>query len=475
MPEHKSTEQPDLTRRDAAKLAVGATAAAAIIGAPWIQKVKAANSQVQMAIIGTGGRGQYHITHLNGLDGGRLLASCDIYQPNLDKGVNSSKDKPKGYKDYREILNRNDIDAVLIATPLSTHFPITRDALLAGKHVFCEKSLVHKPEEIHMLRKMVNERPKQVLQVGLQRRYSRFYQTARQMVEKGLLGDVTNVYSQWHRNLINVPSQTWTMKKNDPRGEEANWRLMSKYSGGLVAELGSHQMDIADWMFGSHFETVNGVGGIDYFKDGRDVFDSVQLIFRYPKGQRLMSSYISTNQHLPLFGGARAQFGELIMGTEGTIHITVGTDEEPALGIWYREPAKKTPAAGTSKAAVASASLASTGKGAKALPILLSKDEISEQDSFMQKELKFARRWLYSKGVMVPEEDKNPVDQQMIEFWDCIRTGAKPKANLEIGLSDSAAVILSNLSMKEERRVWRKEIDTLGNPDAKPVPPVKKG
>jgi hypothetical protein len=93
----------------------------------------------------------------------------------------------------------------------------------------------------------------------------------------------------------------------------------------------------------------------------------------------------------------------------------------------------------------------------------------------MQKELKFARRWLYSKGVMVPEEDKNPVDQQMIEFWDCIRTGAKPKANLEIGLSDSAAVILSNLSMKEERRVWRKEIDTLGNPDAKPAAPAKKG
>ena len=468
------SEPNDMTRRDAAKLAAGATAAA-VIAAPWIQKVKAANNQVQMAIIGTGGRGQYHITHLNGLDGGRLVAACDIFQPNLDKAVNSSKDKPKGYKDYREILNRNDIDAVLIATPLYTHFPITRDALLAGKHVFCEKSLVHKPEEIHMLRKLVNERPKQVMQVGLQRRYSKFYQTARQMVEKGLLGDVTNVYAQWHRNLINVPSATWTMKKNDPRGEEGNWRLLSKFSGGLVAELGSHQMDIADWMFGSHFETVNGVGGIDYFKDGRDVFDSVQLIFRYPKGQRLMASYISTNQHSALFGGTRAQFGEIIMGTEGTIHITVGTDDEPALGIWYREPAKKTPAAGTAKAAVASASLASTGKGAKSLPILLSKDEVGEQDSFVQKELKFARRWLYSKGVMVPEEDKNPVDQQMIEFWECVRTGAKPKADLEIGLADSASVILSNLSMKEERRVWQKEMQTLGNPDAKPAPAVKKG
>ncbi len=463
MPENK-----ELTRRDAAKLATGAAAAVAITGAPWIQKVKAANSQVQMAIIGAGGRGFYHITHLNGLDGGRLVAACDIYQPNLDKAVNGSKDKPKGYKDYREVLNRNDIDAVLIATPLSTHFPITRDALLAGKHVFCEKSLVHKPEEVHMLRKLVNERPKQVLQVGLQRRYSRFYQTARQMVEKGLIGDVTNVYAQWHRNLINVPSATWTMKKNDPRGEEANWRLLSKYSGGLVAELGSHQMDIADWMFGSKFEMVNGVGGIDYFKDGRDVFDSVQLIFRYPKGQRLMASYISTNQHCPLFGGTRAQFGEMIMGTQGTIHITVGTDDEPALGIWYREPAPKQPVVNTSKAAVASASLASTGKGSKPIPILFSKDEISEQDSFVQKEMKFARRWLYSKGVMVPEEDRNPVDQQMIEFWECCRTGAQPKAHLEIGLADSTAVILSNLSMKEERRVMHSEIETMGNPDAKP-------
>jgi predicted dehydrogenase len=468
MPEHN-----ELTRRDAAKLTATAVAGAAIAGAPWIQKVKAANSQVQMAIIGTGGRGYYHVTHMNGLDGARLVAACDIFQPNLDKAVNGSKDKPKGYKDYREVLNRNDVEAVLIATPLYTHFPITRDALLAGKHVFCEKSLVHKPEEIHALRKLCAERPKQVMQVGLQRRYSRFYQTARQMVEKGLLGDVTSMYAQWHRNLINVPSATWTMKKNDPRGEEGNWRLLSKMSGGLVAELGSHQMDIADWMFNEHFEMVSGVGGIDYFKDGRDVFDSVQLIFRYPKGQRLMASYISTNQHLPLFGGQRAQFGEMIMGTEGTIHITVGTDDEPSLGVWFREPAKKNPAPGATKAAVASASLASTGKGAKALPILLSKDEITDQDSFLDKELKYARRWLYSKGVMVPEEEKNPVDQQLIEFWDCVRSGAKPKANLEIGLSDSAAVILSNLAMKEERRVMRKEIDTLGNPDAKPTPGKK--
>lgn len=461
-------QKNEISRRDAVKtVAAGAAVAAGVIsGAPWIQKVKAANDQIQLGLIGTGGRGYYHVTHLNRLDGAKLVAACDIYQPNLDKAVNGSKDKPKGYKDYREVLSNKDVDAVIVATPLYTHFPVTRDALLAGKHVFCEKSLVHSAEEVHALRKMANERPKQVLQVGLQRRYSRFYQTAKQMVEKGLLGDVTNVYAQWHRNLINVPSATWTMKKNDPRGEDANWRLLRKYSGGLVAELGSHQMDIADWMFGSHFEFVTGVGGIDYFKDGRDVYDSVQLIFRYPKGQRLLASYISTNQHCPLFEGQRPQFGECIMGTQGTIHITVGTDDEPALGMWYREPAKKVPDPGTSKAAVASASLASTGKGSRPLPILLSKDEISEQDSFMTRELKFAKRWLYAKGVMVPEEDRNPVDQQFIEFFECCRTLARPKADLEIGLNDSSSVILSNLAMDESRRVYASELDKMGTGEA---------
>lgn len=463
----------DITRRDAVMIAGAATAAVAATKfdrAPSIQKVKAANNQVQMAVIGTGGRGQYHLEHLNKVDGGRVVAVCDIYEPNLKKGIDISKDKPQGYKDYREVLARKDVEAVLIATPLYQHFPITKDALLAGKHVFCEKSLVFKPQEIHALRAMVNERPKQTLQVGLQRRYSQFYQTAKAMVDKGTIGDVTNVYAQWHRNLIAIPSATWVMKKNDPRGEEANWRLLRKFSGGLTAELASHQIDIADWMFGSSPEFVVGVGGIDYFKDGRDVFDNIQMIYRYPKGQRLMYSSICTNQNLPIFGGQRPQFGEIIMGTKGTIHITVGTDTEPALGLWFMEPPKKepVPAGGKSAPATATASLVSTGAGAKALPILLSKDQVAQDEAFLSKELKFARRWLYSKGVMVPEEDKNPVDVQLESFFDSVRTNSKPKADLEVGLADSTAVILSNLAMDEGRRVYFNEIDKMGKGPAAP-------
>jgi len=457
--------QNDITRRDVVKVAGAATAAVAvskIVGAPRIQKVRAANNQVVLGVIGTGGRGQYHLTHLNGIDTGRVAAVCDIFETNLQAAIKISKDKPQGYKDYHELLARQDIDAVLIATPLYTHFPITKDALLAGKHVFCEKSLVFKPEEVHELRALSNSRPKQVLQVGLQRRYSKFYQTAKEMIQKGILGEVTNMYAQWNRN------PGWPLKQPKPGQtlEQANWRLYRKFSGGLVAELASHQIDIADWMFGAQPEFVVGVGGLDFVHDGRDVYDNIQLILKYPKGQKLTYSSICTNKHLSMFQGTRTEFGECIMGTKGTIEITVGTDKEPAIGLWYYEPGPTVEKAAAKKeiAQVAGATLASTGRGSRAMPILFDRDQVSQNDSFLQREMKFARRWLYAKGVMVPEEDQNPVDVQLESFFDCCRTGKHPLADLEIGLADSTMVILANKALDEGRRVNFNEINTMGVP-----------
>jgi predicted dehydrogenase len=347
---------------------------------------------------------------------------------------------------------------VVITTPLYMHFPVTRDALLAGKHVFCEKSLVFRPEEVHALRALAEQRSKQVLQTGLQRRCSAFYKAAKQMVDKGMIGKVTHVQGQWHRN------PGWTMKPNG-KANPLNWRLFREFSGGLTAELASHQIDVADWMFGSHPQFVTGVGGLDYMKDGRDVYDHIQLIFSYPAGRRLTYTSISTNNHLPYFQDARTEFGEQIMGTDGTIQITVGADAEPALGLWFYEPGPKVEKPGEKKkeeAKVAGATLATTGKGSRALPILLPDDQITNNDSFLQRELKFARRWLYSKGVMLPEEDRNPVDVELESFLDAVRTGERPKADLEVGLEDSTAVILANLAMDEGRRVYFNEIDKMG-------------
>jgi predicted dehydrogenase len=468
-------ENNDLSRRDLLKAAGAVTAAAAAIpaieGFPAIQKVKAANDQVQFGIIGSGSRGTYLMKHMKTIDNGRCVAICDIHQDAIDKGVQTIGNNPKTFLDYRELLSMKDVDAVFVTVPLFVHFPITKDALMAGKHVFCEKCLVFKPEEVHALRALALEHPKQILQTGLQRRYSYFYQTVKQMVDKGILGDVHHIHAQWHRNMINKPSALWTMK---PGGEKniANWRVFRSMSGGLTAELTSHQVDVSDWMFGSSPEFVMGLGSLDTLKDGRDVYDNIQLIYKYPKGQKLTYSSVSTNQFLPFFNGSRPEMGEIIMGTDGTIEITVGDDVHPCIAWWYREPPKTTEltkADEKNKPFVAGATMVASGGANGPIPIMTSDLDFTGKEGFLDREVKFARRWLTSKGVMMQEEQKNPVDVEIESFFQNCRDGQKPLADLEIGLADSVAVILSNQAMDEGRKVYFNEIDKMGR-----VEPLKR-
>jgi predicted dehydrogenase len=473
-------QEIDLSRRDLLKAAGAATAVAATIpsvqGAPAIQKVRAANDQVQFGMIGTGSRGSYLLKHLKGIDNGRCVALCDINADNLKKGLDTIGNNPKTFKDYRELLAQKDIDAVYVTTPLFVHFPVTRDALQAGKHVFCEKCLVFKPDEVHALRALAADHPKQILQTGLQRRYSYFYQTVKQMIDKGILGNVHHIHAQWHRNMVNKPSSLWTMKPGG-EGNIANWRLYRSMSGGLTAELTSHQVDVADWMFGQTPEFVMGLGSLDTLKDGRDVYDNIQLIYKYPQGQKLTYSSISTNQFLPYFNGNRPEMGEIIMGTEGTVELTVGDDVHPAIAWWYREPPKVVEAKAGSKAEekkafVAGATMVASGGANGPIPIMTSDLEFGKDEGFFAREMKFARRWLTSKGVMVQEEQRNPVDIELESFFQCCRDGKKPKADIEVGMADAVAVILSNQAMDEGRKVYFNEIEKMGKA---PEVPAKKG
>ena len=468
-------QDQDLSRRDFVKTAGAATAAAAVISAPAIQKARAANEPVRYGMIGTGSRGSYLLKHLKDINSGQLVALCDIQDESIKKGlsalVDSSTPKPRIYKDYHELLAQKDIEAVFVITPLFVHYPLTVDALNAGKHVFCEKCLVFKPNEVHGLRALAANHPKQVLQTGLQRRYSTFYQTVKQMVDKGILGDVKHIHAQWHRNMINKPSALWTPK---PGGEQNinNWRIYRSMSGGLTAELTSHQVDVSDWMFGSQPEFVMGLGGLDTLKDGRDVYDNIQLIYKYPKGQKLTYSSISTNQFLPYFDGQRPEMGECIMGTDGTIEITVGdgpNNYEPrgrnCIAWWYREPPKEVKVTDAKKKAepfVAGATMVASGAAVRPIPIMTSDLQFGQSESFLAREAKFARRWLTAKGILVQEEQTNAVDVELDSFFKSCRSGKKPLADLEIGMEDAVAVILSNLAMDEGRKVYFNEIEKMG-------------
>jgi predicted dehydrogenase len=435
----------DFSRRDALKVG------AAIAAAPAILKVQAASDTVKFGVIGVGSRGSYLVDHLAKLDSGRCVALCDLNPQALDESTKKLASNPRKYKDYRELLADKEVEAVIIAVPLYLHFAVTRDTLLAGKHVFCEQSLVFKADEVHALRTLAGQHSKQVLQVGLQRRYSIYFQSVKKMIDAGVLGTVTHIHAQWHSN------PGWSMKPGG-KGNPKNWRLFREYSGGLTSELASHHIDVADWFFDAQPEFVVGVGGLDFWKDGREVFDNIQLIYSYPGGRKLMYSAITTCRHLPILSSRRPEAGLVVMGTAGAVEIALGSDDTPPTALWFREPQSPESAQGGPQ---------------KGMPIITPATEVDwNSDSFLARESKVARRWLYDKGLLLPQEDRSPVDSELESFLSDVRSGKRPRADLEAGLAASTAAILANIAMDENRRVFFKEMETLGlpaPPAAKPV------
>ena len=324
-----TNNKKEVSRRDflkTAAVAVAAGGARPAKAAPALLSNPSPGSTVHYGFIGTGTEGCSLLKQLSTIPAGRCIATCDIYAPNLKRGVETIGSNPQTYTgsptEYRRMLERKDMDAVLIATPLNMHAQMVIDALNAGKHVFVEKTMYFKEEEGDAIRKAAQANSKQVVQIGLQRRSSVLYNVAMQMIRKGALGKVMFVRAQWHRN------NNWRRPVHDPRLErQINWRMYREYSGGLMAELASHQVDVANWAFGSEPVSVVGTGGIDYWKDGREVCDNIEVIFKYPGGRKMTFTSILYNAHL--------EYNEQIMGDHGTLIITIGK------GMYYREAVAK--------------------------------------------------------------------------------------------------------------------------------------
>src|SRR5207248_5103576 len=169
---------------------------------------------------------------------------------------------------YRKVIEDKDVDAVVIATPLHLHHEMTLAALNANKHVFVEKTLAYSTEQCDQMVKAANAHSKQVVQVGFQRHHYPIVRKAVQMAHDGAFGKVTHIRCNWHRNANwrrPVPQSTF-----DPRPwgypdleHLINWRMYKKYSQGLMAELGSHMMEVVNLIYGSMPAAVTGFGGID--------------------------------------------------------------------------------------------------------------------------------------------------------------------------------------------------------------------
>jgi predicted dehydrogenase len=426
--------EQDVTRRDFLKTAAAVAAASALptLGAPAVLVDSPPSDAVRFGMIGTGTEGCTLLKFLTTIPQGRCLATCDIYPPNLKKGVETIGTNPDTFTDYRKMLDRKDLDAIFVATPLNLHAQMVIDALDAGKHIFVEKSMFFKEEEGEQIRKAAAAHPKQVLQVGLQRRSSVLYQVAMEMIRKGALGRVMFVRAQWHRN------SNWRRPVPDLKYERLiNWRMYREYSGGLMAELASHQIDVSNWALGSEPISVVATGGIDYWKDGREVCDNVQGIFEYPGGQKLLFSSILYNQHY--------DFSEQIMGDQGTLEITLGK------GMYFRERVAKVSTAGAKENwwAGATVTKAAAQAGAPIFP-----ERITGEADFIDRELRHAKHWLASMGIYQYEEPHDPWWSEQANFFASIREGKPVVAPLEVGVADALAVIYANRAIDTGQKVF---------------------
>lgn len=281
---------------------------------------KVALAPINIAMIGCGDRGKGVLSVIQKMPAQfKTLAYCDVLDFRLTETKQYVPASAIAIKDYKQILDDKKIEAVFIATPLSEHFKIAKDAVLAGKAVYVEKTMTYNVQEALALRKLVKQYPKQVFQVGYQYRYSPLYFKVKDMIRSGYIGKVSQIDCRWDRNW------NWRRPVEDPKLErQINWRMYKEYSGGLPAELLSHQIDFINWAFETQPDEIIGTGGIDVYKDGRETYDNVQATLRY-KNAGMIGNFGAT------CGNAHDGYLFKIKGTKGSVNLL------PDTGVFYPE------------------------------------------------------------------------------------------------------------------------------------------
>jgi len=401
-----------MNRRRFMESAAGAAAASALPLAASPGGGVAPSDQLNVAVIGAGSRGREDMRNFMRVPGVKITAICDIYEPRFAEARRITKEETPAFTDYRKMLEQKNIDAVIIATPLYLHAEHVTASLDSGRHVYGEKDMAKTVPECDRIVAAVKKSGKKY-QVGLQYHYAPWYIEALNRVKAGKLGQVTHVYSYWHRN------NDWRrpVPNKDPKLERLfNWRLYKEYSGGLLAELGSHHLHFAARVLGGMPESVTGVGGITYWKDGRNVPDSVQVVYQYANKATLFFSSITTNH----FEGAQIK----IYGTGGTITLT------HAFGRYNYEPKR-----------------AGTGE--------IEEGRSTQQGLVTGPSYRAERPYEGpAEEFEIPEGNSGSATFLACQsFVDCVRNNTRPQIDEHVGRESGAMVALGNLSMETSQTV----------------------
>lgn len=310
---------PEFNRRDFLKSGSFATMMTMMGGVELMSQgaASAADSEevrdpVKVGVIGLGAWGREILSALQRVPDekhtrplGDIAAICDTYPAALRR---AGKEVPsaKQVQDYNAMLADKDIRAVIIATPTHQHKEPVLAALKAGKHVYCEAPLANTIDDAREIAAAAKAAPYLVFQAGYQRRSDPERNFLVPFIRAGSLGPIVMARAQWHTKT------SWRAAAPTPEREAAlNWRLDKAISLGLMGEVGSHQIDQTSWFLNAYPLSITGVGSVTFYKDGREIPDTVQALVEYPGGVYL--SYDATL--VSSFDGDYEVFG----GNEGTV------------------------------------------------------------------------------------------------------------------------------------------------------------
>ncbi len=308
--------------------------AAALPGDPPHKSAK--NDQLQIALIGAGGQGQSDTKFALQVPGVKLVAAADCYNGRLEHCKELWGADVFTSRDYREVLARKDVDAVIIATPDHWHKQATLDAMQAGKDVYCEKPMIHEyadgPAMIEAARST-----QRILQIGSQRVSSVVYAKAKELLAAGSIGQLNMVTARWDRNSslgawnytvpVDASPETCDWERflgtapQLPFNAERffQWRKWNAYGSGVAGDLFVHLFS------GTHFVTgalgptrAMATGGLRYWKDGRDTPDVLLALFDYAEGFNL-------SLRVNFVDGGEESEGLIFTGSEGTMEIAGNT------------------------------------------------------------------------------------------------------------------------------------------------------
>ena len=295
------------------------------------------NDQINLGLIGSGIQGIYDTTAALKVDGVTLVAVCDLYTGRLDRAKELWGDSIAVTRDYRELLDRKDIDAVIVATPDHWHKKITIDAMKAGKAVYCEKPMVQKWEEGQEIISVQKSTGK-ICQVGSQGMSSLGNEKAKQLYEDGAIGEIVMLdfyndrYSAegaWQypippdANPETVDFDTFLGKAPKIPYELKRffrWRNYQDYGTGVAGDLFVHAFSTLNHVISSNGPNrALATGGLRYWKDGRDVPDVSITLYDYPKTDT--HAAFNAAFRINFIAGSGGGGGFKLIGTEGEMEV----------------------------------------------------------------------------------------------------------------------------------------------------------